>query len=124
MRDLRLSQRDLLVQALAHATGEMPTVGSAVWKAPLAQPDRLHAALRECVDGRTVVVTGTLDRRLVLIEHKPGGTWTAADLSGLGRCQPRDQRPGQVAVDGEGHRREQASAGPTPAQLARHHPLE
>lgn len=82
MRDLRLSQRDLLVQAITHATGEMPTVGSAVWKAPLAQPDRIHAALRECVDGRTVVVTGTLDRRLVLIEHEPGGTWTAADLSG------------------------------------------
>lgn len=82
MRDLRLSQRDLLLQAIAHATGEMPTVGAAVWKVPLAQPDRIHAALWECVDGRTVVVTGTLDRRLVLIEHEPGGTWTAADLSG------------------------------------------
>lgn len=82
MRDLRLSQRDRLVEAVAHVTGTIPTVGSAVWSAPLAQPDRVQAALCDCVNSRTVVVTGTLDRRLVLIEDEPGGGWTAADLSG------------------------------------------
>jgi hypothetical protein len=87
MRDLRLSQRDLLVQAVAHATGDLPTVGSGLWSAPLAQPDRIAAVLRDCVDGRAVV-TGTLDRRLVLIEQEPGGLWTAADLSG----QPHSTR--------------------------------
>lgn len=92
MRDLRLSARDRLIRAVEHVTGAMPTVGSAVWSASLAQPDQLQAELRGCVDGRTVVVTGTLDRRLVLIEHEPSGCstgcWAVADLSG----QPHSTR--------------------------------
>jgi hypothetical protein len=59
-------------------------VGTGPWSVPLTQPDRLRAAVAECVDGRTVVVTGTLDRRLVLVEHEPGGVWTAADLAAGG----------------------------------------
>lgn len=82
MRDLRQSHRVRLVDTITHATGTSPTVGTGPWSAPLTQPDRVREAVAECVDGRTVVVTGTLDRRLVLIEHEPGGTWTAADLSG------------------------------------------
>ncbi|MBB5159657.1 B12-binding domain-containing radical SAM protein [Saccharopolyspora phatthalungensis] len=86
MRDLRLSPRDRLVHAVAHVTDTMPAVDSPLWSAPLAQSDRVQAALRDCVNGRMVVVTGTLDRRLVLIEHEFGGGlaggWTVADLSG------------------------------------------
>jgi B12 binding domain len=83
MCDLRLSHHVRLVQTISHATGTVPTVDTGPWSVPLAQPDRVHDAIGECVGGRTVVVTGTLDRRLVLIEHEPGGeTWTAADLSG------------------------------------------
>jgi radical SAM superfamily enzyme YgiQ (UPF0313 family) len=82
MLDLRQSHRVRLVETITHATGTAPAMGSGPWSAPLTQPDRLHEAIAECVDGRTVVVTGTLDRRLVLIEHEPGGAWTAADLCG------------------------------------------
>ncbi|MDA3644329.1 radical SAM protein [Saccharopolyspora indica] len=92
MRALRLSPRDRLAHALAHVTTTLPAAGSAVWSTPLANPDHIHAALREHVDGRTVVVTGTLDRRLALIEHEPGNAvtscWTVADLSG----QPHSTR--------------------------------
>ncbi|MGH3566662.1 MAG: B12-binding domain-containing radical SAM protein [Pseudonocardia sp.] len=82
MHDLRQSHRVRLVDTITHATGTAPSVGTGPWSVPLAQPDRVREAVAECVDGRTVVVTGTLDRRLVLIEHEPGGGWTAADLSG------------------------------------------
>ncbi|WP_223165527.1 B12-binding domain-containing radical SAM protein [Lentzea indica] len=88
MRDSRQSGRVRLVDTIAHVTGIAPTVGAGPWTVPLAQPDRVRDAIAECVEGRTVVVTGTLDRRLVLIEHEPGGTWTAADLSG----QPHSTR--------------------------------
>ncbi|WP_197523377.1 hypothetical protein [Actinokineospora pegani] len=52
------------------------------------QPDLVLAAVRESTGSGEVVVTGTLDRRLVLIEHETGGAWTAADLSG----QPHNTR--------------------------------
>ncbi|WP_228004600.1 radical SAM protein [Amycolatopsis sp. YIM 10] len=55
----------------------------------LAEPDAIRAAVQTCVGpDQLVVVTGTLDRRLVLIEHDDGQTWTAADLSG----QPHNSR--------------------------------
>lgn len=95
MRDLHLSQRDRVVNAIAHATGAVPAVGTRLWSVPLTEPAVIRDALTECVDGRTVAVTGTLDRRLVLIEHSVGGSWTAADLSG----QPHSSRawPGWTA---------------------------
>jgi len=62
----------------------VPDLGARLWSVPLAEPALAHSALVDFLrDTRTVVVTGTLDRRLVLIEHEAGGAWTAADLSGL-----------------------------------------
>ncbi|MCK2245264.1 MULTISPECIES: radical SAM protein [unclassified Crossiella] len=50
---------------------------------PLSDPGQIHHAVTEHVGTeRTVVVTGTLERRLLLIENSPGEPWTAADLSG------------------------------------------
>jgi hypothetical protein len=37
MRNLRVAQRDLLIEAITHATGEMPPPDAAVWRAPLTQ---------------------------------------------------------------------------------------
>ena len=82
--ELPLSPRDRLLYAVAHATGMVPDLGARLWSVPLAEPALAHSALVDFLrDTRTVVVTGTLDRRLVLIEHEAGGAWTAADLSGL-----------------------------------------
>ena len=82
--ELPLSPRDRLLYAVAHVTGTAPALGTRLGSVPLAKPGVVHNALADGLgDTRTVVVTGTLDRRLVLIEHDAGGTWTAADLSGL-----------------------------------------
>ncbi len=50
---------------------------------PLSEPTQLHAVLSEQLAGqaRQVLVTGTLDRRLVLLERLDG-RWVVADLSG------------------------------------------
>jgi hypothetical protein len=78
-----------LAVTIEHATGLQPDE-TAFDQIPLTDPARLTEAIRAQADGFEVVVTGTLDRRLVLIEHRlqqdgPAGaatTWTAADLSG------------------------------------------
>jgi len=78
-----LSPRDRLLHAVAHVTGTARSLDERLWSVPLAEPGLVHRALTDCLgETRTVVVTGTLDRRLVLIEHEVGGAWTAADLSG------------------------------------------
>lgn len=83
MSESSLSPRDCLVYALAHTAGTAPALGERLWSVSLAEPGVVHSALTDCLGGtRTVVVTGTVDRRLVLIEHEVGGWWTAADLSG------------------------------------------
>lgn len=83
MTALALSARDRLLLSVAHATGTAPELGASVWSVLLAEPEAVRAALVECVGpDRAVVVTGTLDRRLVMIEHGDGQTWTVADLSG------------------------------------------
>ncbi|WP_083960013.1 radical SAM protein [Streptoalloteichus hindustanus] len=48
----------------------------------MAEPDRIHASLVELLGhNHAVIVSGTLDRRLVFVEN-PSGVWTVADLSG------------------------------------------
>ncbi|MEU8024226.1 radical SAM protein [Micromonospora haikouensis] len=82
MRDLPPSAHDRLLYAYAHATGSIPPRGGPLMEVPLEDPNAVRAALTSAVgEERTVVVTGTLDRRLVLI-LQPSGSWTAADLSG------------------------------------------
>lgn len=92
MTGVPLSPRERLRYAVAHATGEVPAVDSPLWSLPLTQPRDIRSAVADYLGGtRTVVVSGTLDRRLVLIEHDTGGGdgWTAADLAG----QPHALRP-------------------------------
>jgi hypothetical protein len=85
MTDIPLSTRERLLYAVAHATGDAPPLDSPLWSLPLTQPSTLHAALVDHLGGdRHAIVTGTLDRRLLLLGPKGGGDdgWTAADLSG------------------------------------------
>ncbi|WP_406279181.1 hypothetical protein OH799_11530 [Nocardia sp. NBC_00881] len=78
-----------MLLAVEHATGSAPGWDSPLRSVSLTDPQALGDALRGCVGADPmVVVTGTLDRRLVLIEHHDGRTWTAADLSG----QPHSTR--------------------------------
>ncbi|MGA3563352.1 hypothetical protein [Melissospora conviva] len=97
MRDLLPSVHDRLLYACAHVTGCMPPRREPLAAVPLEDPNALRAALSLTLGKeRTVVVTGTLDRRLVLIAQ-PSGQWTAADLSG----QPHRSRawpPGPLAT--------------------------
>jgi hypothetical protein len=84
-----LSPHDRLVYAVAHATGTARPATTRLRSIPLTEPALVRDALAGRVGGdRMVVVTGALDRRLVLIEHEAGGCWTAADLSG----QPHETR--------------------------------
>jgi len=71
---------------VAHTTGAGPKPDAPGWAAmrsvSLAEPAAIHSALSAVVGKqRRVVVTGTLDRRLVLIEDR-AGSWMVADLSG------------------------------------------
>ncbi|MGH3939912.1 MAG: radical SAM protein [Pseudonocardiaceae bacterium] len=82
--EVPLSPRDRLLYAVACATGMVPDLGARLWSVPLTEPASVYSALVDFLcNTRTVVVTGTLDRRLILIEHEAGEAWTAADLSGL-----------------------------------------
>lgn len=84
MRTSAPSLHDRLQQLVAHTDEGGPAARNALCSAVSADPDSLRRALVDVVGpGRTIIVTGTLDRRLVLIEQEPGGSWTAADLSGL-----------------------------------------
>ncbi len=89
MSEPTLSAHDRLLHAVAHATGTVPTLQTRLSSVPLTEPNRLRGALTECVgENRTIVVTGTLERRFVLIEHDTPGQWTAVDLAG----QPHSSR--------------------------------
>jgi hypothetical protein len=73
-----------LLAAIAHATGHTPgsDVSSQLSAAQATDPSQVRAALAGHLgDTYTVVVTGALDRRLLLIRNIEQ-LWTAADLSG------------------------------------------
>jgi hypothetical protein len=69
--------RDRLLFAVEHATGTTADLGAV----RLTDPGALTEALQQRL-GVRAVVTGTLDRRLALIENAGHAGWTAADLSG------------------------------------------
>jgi hypothetical protein len=99
MPNLTYSVHDRLLDAVRHVTGATPPDG-ALRLTPLTEPDAVRDVLRDLLgDERTVVVTGSLDRRLVMIEHVAGGTWTAVDLSG----QPHRSRDWPTWCDGHLH---------------------
>jgi hypothetical protein len=100
MLDMSLSDRDRLLQAVAQVRTTAPPRDAALWSVPLTEPDAVRVALVDLVgDERMVVVTGTLDRRLVFIEHTPDGPWTVADLSG----QPHRSRAWPAWSEGTIH---------------------
>ncbi|HEU5475179.1 MAG TPA: radical SAM protein [Actinophytocola sp.] len=82
MRAEELSVHDRLLRAVAHASVAVPGHGMTLRSVPLVEPNAIRTALGELVGEHRAVVTGTLDRRLILIEHQVGRTWTIADLSG------------------------------------------
>ncbi|WP_394615852.1 B12-binding domain-containing radical SAM protein [Lentzea sp. JNUCC 0626] len=84
MRDSFLSPRDRLMHTFRSITNQAPPPRSPLWTVDLADPNAIQRVLMEHLGGQhAVIVTGTLDRRLVLIQHEPdGGSWTVADLSG------------------------------------------
>ena len=87
MRDPHTTD-SLLALAITHATGNTPPSQSTLSTVPPEDPTRLAVALTDTLgEDYTVAVTGTLDRRLLLLGHTPAGhadtgRWTAADLSG------------------------------------------
>jgi hypothetical protein len=101
MTEVPLSARERLLYTVANAVGDVPALDSPLWSLPLAQPLDIRDALADYLGGmRTVVVTGVLDRRLVLLEHASGNGWTAADLSGqphASRAWP-DWTSGHLAI--------------------------
>ncbi|MFI6848101.1 B12-binding domain-containing radical SAM protein [Kitasatospora sp. NPDC050467] len=82
-------QVDRLVEAIQLVLPEAPTIASVGADRLLIAPPRLRLHLEHHLAGQIgrIRVTGTLDRRLVLIE-RPDTKWVVADLSG----QPHDSR--------------------------------
>ncbi|WUI03960.1 hypothetical protein OHR68_19895 [Spirillospora sp. NBC_00431] len=69
--------------ATALSTGGTASQTSALTAAAFTDPAALTTAISQNTGGARAVVTGTLDRHLVLIEHRPGPTpgppWTCPD---------------------------------------------
>jgi len=86
---------DRLVATVGAAVpGQQPAAAGALAGAPLAEPTALQASLSDLLAGHAgrVHVTGTIDRRLVLIEcqaTRGDSRWVVADLSGKAH-QTRD----------------------------------
>ncbi len=74
---------ELLLGAVAHATDSSPPTNGELRSVLMAEPLALQNALIEVLGfDWTVVVTGTLDRRLLLLHNPQQDEWTTADLSG------------------------------------------
>lgn len=88
---------DRLREALRLALNGVPTYGADSSRALLVSPPRLreHLELHHGEQVGRIRVTGTLDRRLVLIE-RPDGRWVVADLSG----QSHDTRHWPASLTG------------------------
>jgi hypothetical protein len=103
------SARARLVHVAAECFGALdPRTVSALMSVPLTDPAAIRSTLAEFAgSGRKVVVTGTLDRRLVLVQDEGPAraadfncagedSWTVADLSG----QPHGSRVWPSWIDG------------------------
>ncbi|WP_406313332.1 hypothetical protein OHA77_33535 [Streptosporangium sp. NBC_01639] len=75
------SAHDRLIIAVRHAIGAAPFTAADLHETPLEQPVALHRFLTERLPAR-VALTGTVDRRLLVVENPVGPGWTIADLSG------------------------------------------
>jgi hypothetical protein len=79
-RILPTAHHDRILDAARHAGGVLDQHRELITTIPAAEPNRLHTALSTHYPAR-VILTGTLDRRLLLLEHPDSDRWTAADLS-------------------------------------------
>jgi Radical SAM superfamily len=74
---------ELLLGALAYATDAAPPSGDPLRSVLPTEPLTMQNAVADLLGADwTVVVTGSLDRRLVLLRHRQDDEWTVADLSG------------------------------------------
>lgn len=75
------SYHDRILDVARHLGGDIDTCNETIHAIPAAEPTRLRAALSTVLAAQ-VVVTGTLERRLLLAQHAEGDQWTVADLAG------------------------------------------
>lgn len=73
--------QDRIIEVVRHVGGDIDTCRDTISAIQAAEPTRLQAAL-DTVTPAQVVVTGTLDRRLLLAQHPEHDRWTVADLAG------------------------------------------
>jgi hypothetical protein len=82
---------DLLLHAVGTITSLSAERHELVRAIPLTQPNRIRRTLQDLLPGRQVVLTGTLERRLLGVSTGDDETWLLADLSGQShatRCWP------------------------------------
>jgi hypothetical protein len=87
MRVVPTAYHRRILDAAHHAGSPMGAHHELITAIPAAEPNRLSAVLHTMSPAQ-VIVTGTLDRRLLLLQHPGDGHWTVADLSG----QPHQTR--------------------------------
>jgi hypothetical protein len=75
------SYHDRILEVARHLSGDIDTYNETIRAIPAAEPTRLRAILSTVLPTQ-VVVTGTLERRLLLAQHVKDDQWTVADLAG------------------------------------------
>lgn len=76
-----------ILEALHQVGSNLDAHRELITALPATEPNRLRAVLNT-ISPAEVIVTGTLDRRLLFLQHSGGNRWTAADLFG----QPHQTR--------------------------------
>ncbi len=84
---LQTTVQDRIIEVVRRVGGKTAASLTGIDMTPTGEPNRLRDALAAVLPAR-VIVTGTLERRLLLTEHSDHQVWTAADLSG----QPHHSR--------------------------------
>jgi hypothetical protein len=84
---LQTTVQDRIIEVVRRVGGKTATSLTGIDMTPSGEPNRLRDALAAVLPAQ-VIVTGTLERRLLLTEHPDHRAWTAADLSG----QPHHSR--------------------------------
>lgn len=84
---LQTTVQDRIIEVVRRVGGKTAASLTDIDMTPTGEPNRLRDALAAVLPAR-VIVTGTLERRLLLTEHPDHQVWTVADLSG----QPHHSR--------------------------------
>ncbi|MBV9312487.1 MAG: hypothetical protein JO100_01850 [Pseudonocardia sp.] len=89
------AQHDRILDAARYAGSIQDQHRDLITAVPAAEPNRLHAVLSEHYPAR-VVLTGTLDRRLLMLESpESGGRWTVAGTCPASPTRAGPGRPGR-----------------------------